>query len=59
MFTITEPPGNTGTVRRKVEHYWLCGRCSCLFTLKREKEAISLVSNRSVFVSNTNAPSIP
>lgn len=53
-FTITEPPGATFTDRRRVEHYWLCGRCCCLFNLKREGGIISLVIGPSVFLNNTN-----
>jgi hypothetical protein len=53
-FAIVELRRDAGGVQRRVEHYWLCGRCSSLFTLKREGEVISLVIRPSVFVSNAN-----
>jgi hypothetical protein len=52
VFAITEAHGEAPGIRRRVEHYWLCGGCSCVFTLKREGETIYLVSGTSVFVSN-------
>lgn len=54
LFTITEPRGKTVIARRSVEHYWLCGRCCCLFNLKREDGVISLVIGPSVFLNNTS-----
>jgi hypothetical protein len=54
MFAIVEPRKDTGEVRRRVEHYWLCGHCSCEFTLKQEGEAVFLMGRSSKFVSNSN-----
>ena len=54
VFLIAEPRGHPAEVQRRVEHFWLCGRCSCAFTLKCEGEVISLVTRPSVFVSNVD-----
>lgn len=54
MFAIVEPSRDTSRVQRRVEHYWLCGRCSCIFTLKREGEGVFLIGRSSRFVSNSN-----
>ena len=53
-FAIPQLRLDSSGVQRRMEHYWLCGRCSSLFTLKREGDVISLVTRPSVFVSNAN-----
>jgi hypothetical protein len=51
-FVVAETGG--GGVLRRVEHYWLCGRCCSVFTLKREGQIISLVTRPSVIASNAD-----
>lgn len=52
LFTGELSCGCGAGVHRRVEHYWLCGSCCRLFTLRREGDHVCLVFRPSVFFTD-------
>ncbi len=52
VFDLKEAERQGNGNGRRLQHYWLCGRCSCLYTLVLRGEDVCLVARSTTVLRN-------
>jgi len=59
VFDLKETGKHGDSSGRRLLHYWLCGRCSCLYTLMLQGEDVCLVTRSTTVLRNVDMRSEP